>query len=76
MSEIPDRMNSVDAAIMNAVYATSSKLWQLMDKIMPLVRSMQCLCETISAEGEEPTAHYTCARCEALIEYDDICGMR
>lgn len=74
MPEIPDRMNSVDAAIMNAVYSTSSKLWRLMDKMIPLLRSINCSCETISAEGQVPTVHYTCARCEALEEYGDICS--
>lgn len=72
MPEEHNRMNSVDVAIINAVYTTSTRLWKLADKIIPLIRDMECACETIDVSELNPCT-YTCNRCEALEEYSNIC---
>lgn len=70
MPENHERMNSVDVAIINAVYTTSTRLWELIDKLIPLVREMECRCEDLDTNL---LISYTCSRCEALEQYSDIC---
>lgn len=71
MPYIPDRMNPVDVAIINSVFETSHKLWDVIKQLAAVAAKAPCECFEIGGDGIEVTT-LTCTRCAALDAYDKV----
>lgn len=71
MPYIPDRMNPVDTAIINAVYANSQRLWDLSLKMVDVAKQAPCECSDVNEEGVVPFT-LKCQRCLVIDEFYQI----